>query len=139
MTTRTIEITSFADGKRTYAATFEPVRKARLNKTSPLWMTLGWATMEAEGSTFRFPAIVTDAASKLGYTVYTTQDWQAPEGAIGDLSDPLDWALLRRTGTGQFSNPRLEYGNPISTVPLDLPLNEEEQERFEVLTARGAQ
>lgn len=59
---------------------------------------IGWATVETEGASFRFPAIVSLSLGR----VATVSDWQAPYYATLDLSKPEDVASLEATGSGSF-------------------------------------
>lgn len=124
----TISITSRGD-RRTYQARFEEVRSAER-------LHLGWATVTATDCTLRFPAVVAMNETRQGYTVYTVSDWQAPESSFGDLSDPVDWAILVRTGTGHFVNPRLENASPINVSALALPMTDEQKREFNVQVKR---
>jgi hypothetical protein len=119
MAKRQIEIPSVRDDGQIYEATFQPVRKSRFS-------VLGWASFEADGTSFRFPVILKPIANRRGYTVYTPWDWQAPASTWGDLSDPEDWGTLTKTGAGRFINPRLRNAQPISLADLALPLAPEQ-------------
>jgi len=117
------QITSHLDGK-THAADFAEVRRSNR-------LRLGWATVHTDDCTLRFPAILLQSATAAGYTVYTVSDWQAPQSTFGDLSDPVDWAVLCHTGSGKFVNPHLKDARPINVSALDLEMTAEQRAEFD--------
>lgn len=90
-----------ATDKRRYTAMFEPVRRERHH-------VIGWATVEADEVTLRFPAILSETSP----WVATVTDWQAPIFVGIDLSDPDDVADLISCGQGSFIS--VNTGAPVA-------------------------